>query len=149
MQIKSLVLFVACGLASSCNFQQARTPLCVVVANGFVGWVALDWAESNSAPLRSSNGCYWLSFENTNRLATSSKPEHGWARDRYFEKDPVSGHISELKQFSSEYEGRQPRSVQVNSVETNGVRKDTQAIFIGTFEEYLSMVDKVPKPRPR
>lgn len=145
MRIRVWFLFVAYGLVNSCSLKQDRTPLCVVVTNGFVGWVALDWAERNADPLRSSNGCYWLNFENTNRLATSSKPEYGWAKDRYFEKDPVSGHLSELKQLSSEYKGRQPRSVQVNSIESHGVHMDTQAIFIGTFEEYLSMADQVPK----
>jgi len=77
----------ACSLflaVASVGCSNTRHPQEVLVPNKYIGWIRVEYGVKNSPPLPVVQGAVILKFPRTGLLRTSSMPESGLARDRFY-----------------------------------------------------------------
>lgn len=110
----------------------ARHPIHLLIPNGYLGWVEVRYGDAGAPALPTVNGNYTCRIPPGGVLATSSKPEEGWAKDKYsyYSED---GSTKILRQTTWGGGGM----VWSGAMSWNqGPNRPTQTWFIGTEEQF-------------
>lgn len=77
------VLMLAFLGFAACQEKQRR-PNRFLVADGYVGWVRIEYGIESAPALPIEGDFYLVTFPQSGHLQTSSNIEHGWAEDEYY-----------------------------------------------------------------
>jgi hypothetical protein len=104
-----------------------------LIADGYTGWVRIEFEVSGAPPLPMEGGEYILRIPANGLLRTSSVEQYGWARDRYF-FDSAQG----LRPIPDSGEDAMIwGKLNAEAVEANGKRK-YEEFFVGTEKQFKS-----------
>lgn len=80
------LFLIACAFLSStaCQEQRSRRPSRYLFAEGYVGWVRIDYKVKDAPALPVEDGYYLLKFPSSGWIKTSSNIEYGTASDEYY-----------------------------------------------------------------
>ena len=141
----STLLLTIAFLVNMLACRRYRTPNCYIFPSGYTGWAAVDYEVVDAPPLIERDGCYWIDFRQSSRIATSSKVSDGWAADKHFEGQ--TGRLAEIGEFADS-QGRQPRGHAIKSSGKLNPQNTTETLFLGTAEDYRRMSKEEPLTPP-
>ena len=123
-----LYLLASCGVV--------RRGVTVLIPDGFVGWVRVEYEVAGAPTLRVDSGRYLITVPKTAFLATASKPESGFGDDEYFYVDD-QGRRVQLSIASDNPNDSAIRDRKTITIGAPGKPNRTfRAFFVGTDSAY-------------
>lgn len=77
----SLGIWIWVLMLSGC--QDKRTPDLIIIPNGYIGWVRVNYNVTNATPVKISNGYRVFQIPSNGVLSTKSSVQAGWGQDKY------------------------------------------------------------------